>query len=102
MKVQIYQMRRDLDNYGDLFNSDYYTLSKTIDFKKNLKDFYELKYELDVDDDKSKDNILNDIGIMFSTNLPDDFSGHRLTMSDVIIIDDDMVIRDTYGFQDIE
>lgn len=101
MNVKLYQLRRDLDNFGDLFHSEYSELKKIIDFKRNLKNFYELKYELDINNN-NKDTILDDISIMFSTQIPADFNGHRLAVSDVIIIDDTMLIKDTYGFQDIK
>lgn len=80
-QVTIYQIR-DIENVDYAFQSFNSKLFNLDDYKK--------VYELKVDDtDRSNIDILEDIFMEFNVNIPKDFSGHSLSVSDVVYIDND-------------
>lgn len=100
--ISLYQVRRDLDNYGDLYNNNLAYVQRFINFKKDLNKYYEKTYEFTQNTDGiGIDELLDNIYNMFTMNLPDDFRGRRMDISDVVIIDDKLFFRDSYGFQEI-
>lgn len=101
--ISIYQLRRDLDNYGDLYCNTLAYIQKRINLKRELNSYYQKIYEYTMETkNKNTDAILDIIYKTFTTNIPDDYRGRRLDISDIVFIDDDMFFRDSYGFQYID
>ena len=92
--VEIYQL--DLDkckqlDYTLAFMPMYYLKRKNIKFDFSL---YDKVYT-----DYVEDNItLDDIFEKFNINRPDDFYGHSLSVSDLIIINNKIFYVDSFGF----
>ena len=49
----------------------------------------------------TNDEILDSIYTKFRFNVPDDFNGNRIEVSDLIKINDSILVYDTYGFREI-
>ena len=92
--VEIYQL--DLDkckqlDYTLAFMPMYYLKRKNIKFDFSL---YDKVYT-----DYVEDNItLDDIFEKFNINRPDDFYGHSLSVSDLIVINNKIFYVDRFGF----
>lgn len=92
--VEIYQL--DLDkckqlDYTLAFMPMYYLKRKNIKFNFSL---YDKVYT-----DYVEDNItLDDIFEKFNINRPDDFYGHSLSVSDLIVINNKIFYVDRFGF----
>ena len=71
------------------------------------KENYTLVYAMDVSDDKQKSNeqLLEDVYEKFNLERPKDFKGHSLSVSDIVVIQDNGNISshycDTVGFSEI-
>jgi len=60
---------------------------------------YKLMYEYDIEDTEVTTELLDDIYCKFNINRPEDFRGHSLSVSDVIVIDDtEKYFVDRMGF----
>ena len=97
--VQIYQLSFD----SNLIFRDYDFVSNAINLKKfKTNPEYELKYEYDYKTDETKDDyILEDLFTIFNCDRPEDFTGHSLSVSDIIVLDDKAYFCDSIGFQEI-
>ncbi len=105
IKVELYQVRDDIDERHDISFMNYEYVSKKIpDLKRNFKTYYKKTYEFeDTVEDTSDDNILEDLFTKFNIDRPEDFKGHSMSVSDIVILDDDrMYFCDSMGFQEIE
>lgn len=103
-KVEIYQVRRDIDERHNISFMWYaYTLKVIPDFKQNFRKYYDKKYEYE-DDFKghTKNEILDQLFYKFNMNCPEDFKGHSLSVSDIVILDDSNIYYcDSYGWQEV-
>lgn len=89
-QVKIYQVKREyVMNYGF---ADYDLLIKLhggIDFKK-----YEKVYDCQRLDNYTFDEVFHE----FNINRPEDFHGHSLSISDIIVMDNTVAYTDFVGF----
>jgi hypothetical protein len=99
--IKIYQLKRSLDNYGDLYRTSFDHLKRYIDFNKDIGNYYNMVYEYNINGNNSNDEILDSIYTKFRFNVPDDFNGNRIEVSDLIKINDSILVYDTYGFREI-
>ena len=73
--------------------------------KFNLEKDYSTVYEgeLEVEDETDTVGILEKLFYIFNMKHPEDFKGHSLSTSDIIILNDDsMWFCDSYGWQELE
>lgn len=101
MKIKIYQINSDRDVNNMLFMAydrlEKYQGSSNVDSK-----IYDLMYKKEV-----PCNDLEDVFVMFNTNRPDDFKGHKLSASDIVeVIDSDKIEKgfyfcDSVGFKKV-
>ncbi len=94
MKVDIYQAK---DTFKGIFMPLSYLQDKGIDIDISQ---YNKVYSCNVDDDFSAEDIFR----KFNLDIPDDFTGHSLSVSDVFIIDDNYDVAyycDRFGFKEI-
>lgn len=107
MKVDIYQIREDLDNARDMMFRDYQYIKTHIpNLKRDIKSYYNLVYSYDDENTSfvrdSYNQILDDIFHKFNMDRPNDFKGHSLSMSDIVVLDDDnMYFCDAYGWIEV-
>lgn len=103
--VKICQLRSDVPNYGDLYTNNLAYLQRIINFEdvRNIKDFYKVVYKFEDNfENMSIEDIQDTISNRFTLKeLPDDFQGHRLNISDLIIIDNTIYFKDSYGLQEV-
>lgn len=101
MHIEIWQVKRNLD--VDISFMDYDFVSKKIDFKK-YTDYYNKVYEYDTESYKnmSVSVILEHIFTTFNIARPEDFTGHSLSTSDIVCLDDVKYFCDSFGFKEIE
>ena len=100
-KFEIYQVKRDLPKDLDIRFIDYEIASRVVgDFNRNLSKFYNKIYEcyMDFENDNIY-RILEDIYAVFNIDIPDDFTGHSLSKSDIVKIDDKLYYCDSVGWQ---
>lgn len=92
--ISIYQIKNVEDVEYSFRNFD-----KT---KFNIKD-YQKVYELDIDDTPMLlyTDILEEVFCIFNMNSPKDFTGHSLSVSDVVFIDDKGYYCDSFGWSTI-
>lgn len=102
--VGIYQLNDKSDIYDLRFKSLISLNDKGI---SPDKDNYRLVYAFDVSDDKqiSEEQLLEDVYEKFNIQRPGDFKGHSLSVSDIVVIQDNGSISshycDTIGFSEI-
>lgn len=104
-KVEIYQIRKDIDERLDILFMNYAFVTKKVDnLKVNLKSYYEKRYEYEDDfGNLNEHQILNELFYKFNMNRPEDFKGHSLSMSDIVILNDtNIYFCDEYGWQEVE
>ena len=93
MNIKIYQ----------LTNTDYLFISfdRVIESgRMPTLDDYKMVYEYEEETDKNTVSLLNDIYSKFNVRRPEDFHGHSLSVSDVIVINDtDKYYVDRFGFK---
>lgn len=104
MKVEIYQVRDDLDEQHDIMFLNYEHVKLRVqNLKKNFKDYYKKTYEYNETFEQiNTSRILESIYERFNIDRPDDFRGHSLSVSDIVILDDEMYFCDSIGFTKIE
>lgn len=98
MKFKIFQIK-------DIVNTDYAFRGHYIN-KFNIED-YEIVYDSEVDENSaetlSDTEICEYLFVIFNTNMPKDFKGHSLSVSDVIQLESDGNCRfyycDTFGWK---
>lgn len=81
MNIKIYQLKSN--KY--MFCS--FNMIKNLGHELSIND-YKLMYEYDIEDTEVTTELLDDIYRKFNVNRPEDFHGHSLSVSDVIVIDD--------------
>ena len=66
-------------------------------------DDYKVVYEGETNLDEKLDDItiLENLFTKFNLNHPDDFRGHSLSVSDVVVLDDKMYYCDDFGWKEI-
>lgn len=104
MKYTILQL--DIDNLNVLRDHKLFEswdiLNKTAGFNIHQ---YKKVYEGDVDETAGKEqqiSVLDYLFMKFNLNHPDDFKGHSLSVSDVVILDGVKYYCDNYGWVNIE
>ena len=99
MKFQIFQLDRTSERkeYGFLgFDEAIKILG--LDFYPKLKD-YKKVYEGDIGgEDDTISSLLEDIYTIFNTARPEDFTGHSVSIADVIYINDNFFYVDSIGY----
>lgn len=97
---KIYQLKEGEEYHYARF-SDYET-NTSLDLRIND---YELKYEDSFKHIKNRDNPLDEIFTRFNIDRPEDFAGHSLSVSDVIVIEKENDRKafyvDSYGFKEL-
>lgn len=100
-KIQAYQIYqvKDGDEYRNLRFQPFDEVSDVIS-----QDDYKLVYEGSLNTTKNDtiDSKLEGLFSKFNTDLPADFKGHSLSMSDVITIDEKAYYVDRFGFKEVE
>ena len=99
-RIELFKLRPDNDVTISLKNSDFEDVQNIIgNFKKNLKEFYVQYYEYENDfGDKSIDDILTKCINLFKNDRPSDLK-KPLEYSDIIIINEDQLYKDPYGWR---
>ena len=92
-KVEIYQVRDDIEERHDFSFMSYGYASKVVpNFKKVWKSYYEKKYEFEEDFGTHTDEeILEMMLYKFKWERPEDFKGRPLSLSDIIILNDEAI-----------
>ena len=104
IKVEIYQVRNDIKESRDISYMSYSYVSRIIpNLKKDLKNYYEKKYEYENDfDNHTNEEILEILYYKFNMERPEDFKGHSMSTSDIVILNDEnMYFCDSYGWQEV-
>ena len=104
VKVEIYQAKRD-DNTGIdiLFNNFDTVLKQVKDLDKSYKKYYDKKYEYNKDYKNNSDyDILEEVFYTFNATRPEDFTGHSLSVSDIVVIDGTPYFCDSFGWQKLD
>lgn len=92
MNIKIYQLKSN--KY--MFCS--FNVIKKLGHELSIND-YKLTYEYDIEDTEVTTELLDNIYRKFNVNRPEDFRGHSLSVSDVIVIDDtEKYFVDRMGF----
>lgn len=107
IKVQLYQVRKNLDDYDNVAYFDYQDMHKRIEnFKRNLKSIYTLVYEFNetVNNVQTVKECLDYIERKFKFKQLEDFkASHYLQSPDIIILNDnDWFFYSAYGWIEIE
>lgn len=103
MKYEIYQLNMELEsvkNSHKLF--DHWDWLNKYDGGFNFNEYkkvYEGEVEYIAGDDKM--NILEDIFKKFNLCHPDDFHGHSLSVSDVVVLDNAVYYCDSVGWKEV-
>jgi hypothetical protein len=102
--IEIYQIKSDIDEniYRKISFMRYDMVNDVIDLHK-FRDYYKKVYEFTQDFESTSDQIiLDEIFAKFNIDRPDDFKGHSLSISDIVIIDDKAYFCDSWGWINIE
>ena len=100
-RYAIYQLKAVPENHALLFAR----LSELV--QPVRKDSYEMVYTGPIPDEKSADDpaVLEDLFIRFNLQRPEDFHGHSLSVSDVVVLKREDEIRsyytDSFGFEQL-
>ncbi len=103
-KVEIYHVREDIDERHDLSFMNYsYVIKVVPDLKRDLKQYYEKKYEYEEDfGNHTDEEILEQLFYKFNMQRPTDYKAHSMSTSDIVILDDSrMWYCDSYGWQEM-
>lgn len=98
MHVEIWQCKKD----SEIIYMNYEFANRTANLRNYMK-YYNKIYEYEEDRYSSTPEriILELISQRFKRNVPADFKGHGITVSDLIMLDDKIFFVDTFGFQPI-
>lgn len=103
---RIYQIRKDLPDRNDRMFQNLATLRS--DGKDVIPDAYSAVYEGSLDDTesgKSAQQVLDGLFEKFNIAHPDDFRGHSMSVSDVVVLQENGVEKayyvDSLGFKDV-
>lgn len=69
---------------------------------KVTRDLYEKVYEGDIEDFTDADEVLENLYIKFQGTKPAGYTGHSLSVSDVVELDGKAYYCDSYGFTEIQ
>ena len=72
------------------------------DLCKLDSDLYNKVYEGEVDDFQSASECLDELYMKFQGQKPEGYTGHSLSMSDVIVLDGKAYYCDSYGWEEID
>jgi len=101
MKYTILQL--DIDNINVLRDHKLYEswdiLNKTAGFNIHQ---YKKVYEGEVQEEKDLLHTLDSLFRTFNLNHPDDFKGHSMSVSDVVVLDGVNYYCDSYGWVNVE
>ena len=62
-------------------------------------EYYEKTYEGDIETDKTDEyEILEEIFTLLNVNHPEDYKGHSLSVSDIVVLNDKKYYCDSYGW----
>ena len=103
-KVEIYQVRNDIDERHDISFMNYSYVTRVIpNLKRDLKNYYKKVYEYEEDfKNRTDEEILESIYVKFNTARPSDFRAHSMSTSDIVILDDSrMWYCDSFGWQEM-
>lgn len=103
--IKIYQIKRELsdEELTQILFRDYETVSSrcpnalTTDFNK----YYREVYEMSNVPAKANELILSDLWEMFNIDLPDDYEGRSMSVSDVVEIGDKRYYCDSIGWVEL-
>lgn len=103
-KVCIYQLKDNSENDKIMFMSFSFVENKGIELKKEM---YDLIYEYKMEKEISNINMfLERVYKKFNLECPKDYNGHSLSVSDIIVIKDDVEEKayyvDSFGFKEVE
>ena len=96
-KYKIYQLKNDTENHAIRFES--FTDAERYGEAAKPEN-YELVYSGSLDDFEDS-NKLEAIYTKFNLDRPEDFKGHSLSVSDIIVLNNEANYVDTYGFVDV-
>ena len=66
-------------------------------------EYYEKTYEGNIDTDKTDEfEILEEIFTLLNINHPEDYKGHSLSVSDIVVLNDKKYYCNSYGWDEIE
>lgn len=62
-------------------------------------EYYEKTYEGEIETDKTDEyEILDEISTLLNVNHPEDYKGHSLSVSDIVVLNDKKYYCDSYGW----
>lgn len=98
MNVMIYQVKRDIDEDNNILFWSFERIKKKIpNIKQQFRDYYDKVYEFTLNTKYKTDaQVLNDVYNMFNQDHPEDFRGHSLSVSDIVILEDKMYLCDSF------
>ena len=66
-------------------------------------EYYEKTYEGNIETDKTDEiKILEEIFTLLNINHPEDYKGHSLSVSDIVVLNDKKYYCNSYGWDEIE
>lgn len=100
LKYEIYQMNiKDNRKFQGLDSYEFLKLGDTTRF--DLKDFKKV-YEGEIEGVENVHRTLEQLYTMFNINHPQDFRGHSLSVSDMVVIDNQGFYCDSWGWKEVE
>jgi len=104
MIVEIFQVKKDIDEVHDIIFMDYQFVTKLVpDFINTFKNYYNKVYEYNENTNLKDEDFLEEVFKKFNINRPDNFKGHSLSVSDIIILDNDRIwYCDSFGFKEMK
>lgn len=94
MKYQLLQLTKRND-----YRFMNYRFAKEHGF--NLND-YELVYEGEIKDNNNYSEVLENLFTKFNINRPEDFKGHSMSMSDIVVLNGQKFYCDSIGFKRVD
>ena len=97
MKYRILQL--DLGNHSKMFEP-WDILNKCCG-GFDIQDYHEVYAGAHQTDTEDKNLILDELFQKFNLNHPEDFHGHSMSVSDVVIIDNEIYFCDSFGWKKV-
>lgn len=98
MKYEIYQLNTDLENGVEMLYMDYQW--NTSHGHEITAEKYNKVYEGEIDK-RSDSEELEYLYTVFNINIPADFTGHCMSVSDVLVLDGKAHYCDRIGFKEL-
>lgn len=97
MNVMIYRVKCDISEDNNALFCDFEHIKKKIpNIKQQFRDYYDKVDEFTLNALYMTDaQVLNDIYITLNHH-PEDFNGHSLSVSDIVILEDRMYLLDSF------